>query len=84
MLERMFTFYNKVIFFLTLPMFIGVAILSKPIIQIVFDSSYLEINHLFRIALIFIFIRAFIYPFEVVLRTIEKINIMLLATLFSA
>ncbi len=83
MLERMFTFYNKVIFFLTLPMFLGVAILSKPIIQIVFDSSYLEINHLFRIALIFIFIRAFIYPFEVVLRTIEKINIMLLATLFT-
>lgn len=83
MLERMFTFYNKVIFFLTLPMFTGVAILSKPIIQIVFDSSYLEINHLFRIALIFIFIRAFIYPFEVVLRTTEKINIILLSTLFT-
>ena len=82
-LQRMFTFYNKVIFFFTLPMFTGIAVLSKPIIRIIFDSSYLEVNHLFRIALIFVFMRAFIYPYEVILRTTEKINIMLLATLFT-
>lgn len=82
-LERMFTFYNKVIFFLTLPMFSGVAILSKPIIQIIFDSSYLEVNYLLRIALIFVFMRAFIYPYEVILRITEKISIMLWATFFT-
>lgn len=82
-LEKMFTFYNKVIFFATLPMFAGVSLLSRPIIRIVFDPQYLKVNYLFNIALVFIFFRSFIYPFEVILRTTEKINIILYATFFT-
>lgn len=82
-LEKMFSFYTKVIFFLSLPMFVGVAVLAGPIIKIIFDPKYIEIINLFRLALLFVFFRSFLYPYEVILKTTEKINIILYGALFT-
>ncbi|GEM_PF-2631845 len=80
-LEKMFTFYNKVVFFLSVPIFAGVAVLAGPVIEIIFDPQYIKVINLFRLGLLFVFFRSFLYPYEVVLKTTEKINVILYGSL---
>lgn len=75
--------YNRLITFFTLPAITGFILLSDKIIPLVFGSKYIPAIPVVNIILIFSFAKVYSFPLRVLIKTLEKVHLLLIAFLLS-
>ncbi len=76
--------YTKIITFFALPAFIGFIVLADKIILAFFGEKYLSTIHLVTIVLVFSFLRLYTHPLKIMIKTLEKMHLLLLSFFLSA
>lgn len=71
-LNFFFGFYNKLIFFFSFPMFIGLACLADKIIIIIYDPKYIPVVGVFVAWTMVMALKLFYYPVSMVWKVLER------------
>ena len=76
-LQKMYTFFNKIIFFAVMPAVLGIYLLSDEIILHIFDTKYASTSAVVAIILICSLFRYFTYTFQTITKPLEIVHISL-------
>jgi len=82
-LNRHFNFLNKIIAFVSFPIFLGVLIYGDKVIIYLFDSKYLPALNVLWIFTGFMMIISFQFPLQLVVQAMEKVEITFYSKIFS-
>lgn len=78
-----FSFFNKFIFFITIPIFLFIIILSDKIILHVFNPAYIANRNLFVISMCFVMMHQFLHPYSAILIAMEKSRLILYSSMIA-
>ncbi len=78
-----FEFFNKLFFFVSIPMFIGLGLLSKQIIILIYNPKYLQTLPIIYILLISYSIGFLSYTFTSIINVLEKNELFFYSGIFS-
>jgi len=82
-LKKMFKMLLKMIAFISFPVTFGIILLGDKLIIYVFDAKYLESLDVLWIAASFFLVNSFRNPVELVLQSLEKVNIIFYSKVFA-
>jgi lipopolysaccharide exporter len=74
-LGRIFTLFNKLIFFGIMPAAVGVFVLSDNIILHVFDSKYASVDPVVKVVILFSIVKFHIYAFQTLVKPLELLHL---------
>jgi len=82
-LNRHFNFLNKIIAFISFPIFMGILVYGDKIIMYLFDDKYLPALNILWIFTGFMMIISFQFPLQLVVQAVEKVEITFYSKIFS-
>ena len=82
-LNQHFNFLNKIIAFISFPIFMGTMVLGDKIIIFLFDAKYLPALNILWIFVGFMMIMSFQFPLQLVVQAVEKVEITFYSKIFS-
>jgi len=82
-LSYYFSFFNKFIFFITVPIFLFVIVLSDKVILHIFNPVYISSRSLFIISMCFVMIHQFLHPYSAILIAMEKSRLILYSSIIA-
>ena len=82
-LKFMYKFYNKIITFFSLPMFVGFILLSDKIVPLFFGEKYSPTIWLINLVVIFSFIRMYTHPLKMIIKILEKVHRLIFGIILS-
>jgi len=82
-IKKMFNFLMKIIAFVSFPLLMEIIIFGDKLIIYVFDPKYIKSMNVLYVVACFFTLNFFVRPIELVLQSIEKVNVLFYSKLFA-